>query len=65
MQAFFLLFARCALVGAGEDDAAVGGFACEDALAFLFGGVVRDAADGGLGEFLDLLFGLGGAVPMA
>ena len=53
------------LVGAGEDYAAVGGFAGEDAAAFLFGGVVGDAADGGLGEFFNLLFGLGGAVPVA
>ena len=53
------------LVGAGEDYAAVGGFAGEDAAAFLFGGIVGDAADGGLGEFLDLFFGLCGAVPVA
>ena len=53
------------LVGAGEDYAAVGGFAGEDAAAFLFGSVVGDAADGGLGEFFNLLFGLGGAVPVA
>ena len=53
------------LVGAGEDYAAVGGFAGEDTAAFLFGGVVGDAADGGLGELFDLLFGLGGAVPVA
>ena len=54
-----------ALVGAGEDDAAVGGFAGEDAAAFLLRGVVGDAADGGFGELLDTLFGLGGAVPVA
>ena len=36
-----------ALVGAGEDDAAVGGFAGEDAAAFFLRGVVGDAADGG------------------
>ena len=53
------------LVGAGEDDAAVGGFAGEDAAAFFLRGIVGNAADGGFGEFLDTLFGLGGAVPMA
>ena len=37
----------------------------EDAAAFFFGGVVGNAADGGLGEFLDALFGFGCAVPMA
>ena len=41
------------------------GFAAVDALAFLFGGVEGDAADGGLGFFLDALLGLLGAVPMA
>ncbi len=37
----------------------------EDALAFFFGAVVGDAADGGFGEFLDFFFGLGGAIPVA
>ena len=55
----------CVLVRSGEDDSAMRWFAGEDAAAFLFGAVVRDATDGGLGEFLDFLFGLGGAVPVA
>ena len=40
------------------------GLAGVDALALLFGSIQRDAADGSLGLFLDLLFGLGGTVPM-
>ena len=56
---------RSGLVGAGKDDAAVGGLAGEDAAAFLGGSIVGNAADGGFGELLDALFGLGSAVPMA
>ena len=52
------------LIGLGEDDALVGFFAGEDALAgeghFLEG----DAADGDLEVFLDFGFDFGGAVPV-
>ena len=41
------------------------GAAAVDALAFFLGGIEGDAADGGLGLFLDAFLGLGGAVPVA
>ena len=53
------------LITSGDDDAGLGGLAADHIDTWRLLHTEGHAADGGLGLFLDLSLGLGGAVPVA